>query len=340
MKKRLLSISLAATLVLSTQVLAAPVNQPLRLLSTTPLPAVTGGDFDHFAADLTRNRLYVSAEDFGSIEVFDLPLGGHLASEKNIATEPHKILLGDNGKELFIADAGSASLRIVDTRTFQIKKMIPMKAQPDSGIADDRTGIFYVGNGGVKSHEDHAEISLISVADGSLIGNIGVPAGQIKAMAIDKAKNRLYVNFRDRNEIGIIDLGSRKLTGIWKVPGPSRNSAMAFDPATNRLFIGSRNPGKLFVLDTDNGAVVQALDIVETSDEIIFDPHHGRLYVAGSNGLDVVRQVDRNHYSVEQHVDTFGGKTAILIPSLERLYVVHTKGPSAQEAGLQVFSVQ
>ncbi|HEX3636401.1 MAG TPA: hypothetical protein VHV99_13070 [Paraburkholderia sp.] len=325
---------------LSTSVLAAPVAQPLRLLSATPLPAVTGGDFDHFAADLTRNRLYVSAEDFGSIEVFDLPLGGHLASEKNVATQPHKILLSNDGKELFIADAGSASLKIVDTRSFQIEKTIPMKAQPDSGVADDRTGIFYVGNGGVKSHEDHAEVSLISMVDGTLRGNIDVPAGQVKAMAIDRAKDRLFVNFRDRNEIGIIDLKTRKMSGIWKVPGPSRNSSMAFDPATNRLFVGSRNPGKLYVLDTNDGAVVQALDIVETSDEIIFDTRHRRLYIAGSNGLDVVRQIDKNHYSVEQHVDTFGGKTAILIPSLERLYVVHTKGPSANEAGLQVFSVQ
>jgi hypothetical protein len=115
---------------------------------------------------------------------------------------------------------------------------------------------------------------------------------------------------------------------------------MEFDPATNRLFIGARDPGKLFVLDTNEGVVVQALDIVETSDEIIFDTQHHRLYIAGSNGLDVVRQVDKNHYSVEQDVNTFGGKTAIFIPSLEKLYVVHTKGPSSNEAGLQVFSVQ
>ncbi|WP_429304083.1 YncE family protein [Paraburkholderia sp. GAS199] len=92
------------------------------MLSTTPLPAVTGGDFDHFAADSGRHRLYVSAENFGSIEVFDLPSGGHLASEKNVAVQPHKILLANEGKMLYIADAGSASLRIVDTRNFQVKK--------------------------------------------------------------------------------------------------------------------------------------------------------------------------------------------------------------------------
>jgi DNA-binding beta-propeller fold protein YncE len=281
----------------------------------------------------------VSAEDYGSIEIFSLPTGGHFASEKKVAAQPHKILLTDAGKKLFIADAGAASLKIVDTRNFHIDKVVPMKPQPDSGIPDNRTGIFYLGNGGVKSHQNHAEISLISMVDGSVLGTIDVPAGQIKAMAIDAATDRLFVNFRDRKEIGIIDLKTRKMTGVWTLPGPSSNSAMEFDPATNRLFIGSRNPGRLLVLDASDGAVVQTMAIVETSDEIIFDSQHHRLYIAGSTGLDVVRQIDRNHYEIEQHVDTLGGKTAIFIPSLERLYVVHTKGPAAKEAGLQVFSV-
>jgi DNA-binding beta-propeller fold protein YncE len=178
------------------------------------------------------------------------------------------------------------------------------------------------------------------MTDGFVLGRVAVPAAQVKAMAIDKATDRLFVNFRDKNEIGIIDLKSRKLTGSWHVPGPSRNSAMEFDPKTNRLFIGSRNPGKLFVLDASTGAVVQTLDIVETSDEIIFDEKDRRLYVAGAGGLDVVRQIDKDHYDVEQHIDTLGGKTAMYIPSIKKLYVVHTKGPQAEQAGLQVFGVQ
>src|SRR5258708_17977689 len=44
----------------------------------------------------------------------------------------------------------------------------------------------------------------------------------------------LFRSFRDKNEIGVVDLKSRKLTGIWRVPGPSHNSAMAFDPESKR----------------------------------------------------------------------------------------------------------
>ena len=335
-----LSIACLASIFFSTVAVAAsPSPAPLTLQSTTPLPDITGGDFDHFAADLRRHRLYVSAEIYGSIEIFDLPDGHHLASERSVAKSPHKIVLADHGNKLIIADAGAASARIVDTRTFNVTRVIPLEPQPDSGVVDRRTGIFYLGNGGAQSHKDSAYISLISMAAESVLGRIAVPAGQVKAMVIDPATDRLFVNFRDKNEIGVVDLKSRKLTGIWRVPGPSHNSAMAFDPESKRLFIGSRNPGKLFVLDASDGSVVQRLDIVETSDEIIVDRQHGRLYVAGSNGLDVIRRINKDHYGIAQYVDTLGGKTATYVPSMKKLYVIHTKSAEVTEAGLQVFNV-
>jgi DNA-binding beta-propeller fold protein YncE len=319
-------LALACLCVASTAFAAESSTGPLRVLSTTPLPLVTGGDFDHFAVDLTHSRLYVPAEKYGSIEVFQLPNGEHLASVTNVAKSPHKILLAHNGQELFIADASDSNVKVVDTNSFEVKKVIPLDPQPDSGVADRKSGIFFLGNGGAQSHRDNAYISLISLADDSVLGRIDVPAGQLKAMVIDHATQRLFVNMRDRNEIGVIDLNTRKLTSLWHVPGPSRNSAMAFDPKTGRLFVGSRDPGKLFVLDASDG--------------MTFDSQHQRLYVTGAEGLDVVKQVDPNHYTIEQHVNTLGGKTSIYVPSLKRFYVVHTKGPQAAEAGLQVLSVR
>jgi hypothetical protein len=53
-----------------------------------------------------------------------------------------------------------------------------------------------------------------------------------------------------------------------------------------------------------------------------------------------VKQVDQDHYTIEQHIDTLGSKTSIYVPSLRRFYVVHTKGPQAAEAGLEVLSVR
>jgi DNA-binding beta-propeller fold protein YncE len=330
-------IRLASAFATAIPLIATAGEAPLTLLKTTPLPAVTGGDFDHFAVDLEHHRMYVPTEKYASIEVFSLPDGEHLSSHRGVAKSPHKLLLTNHGKTLLIADAGDANLKIVDTSTFHVEKTVALVSQPDSGVADREHGIFYLGNGGRGSHEDHAYVSLISLSDGAVLGRIDVPGGQLKAMVIDHATGRLFVNLRDKKQVAVIDLKTRKLTNLWSVPGPSRNSAMAFDSEHKRLFIGSRGPGKLYVLDSDTGSVVQSLDIVDVSDEMHMDVQHRRLYIAGEGGLDVVQQVDPDHYRIEQHIDTLGGKTFAIIPSMHRLYVVHTKGPQAAEAGLQVF---
>src|SRR2546428_14104548 len=44
---------------------------PLRLVKTILLPDIEG-DFDHFGIDLKGNRLFLTAEDHHSVEVFNL----------------------------------------------------------------------------------------------------------------------------------------------------------------------------------------------------------------------------------------------------------------------------
>src|SRR5438270_10746995 len=52
---------------------------PLRLVTAIPMPGFTG-DFDHFGVDLTRNRLFLAAEEHKTVEVFDLRNGKRLQS--------------------------------------------------------------------------------------------------------------------------------------------------------------------------------------------------------------------------------------------------------------------
>lgn len=114
-------------------------------------------------------------------------------------------------------------------------------------------------------------------------------------------------------------------------------------PSTQRegaCLSGSRDPGKLFVMNASDGSIIQSLNIVNTSDDITVDPVHRHLYITGTTGLDVVDPVGPDQYPVRKHLDTLGGKTSVYIPSLQRLYVVRTKGPDAAIAGLQVFSVR
>ncbi|TMG80147.1 MAG: hypothetical protein E6H74_15090, partial [Betaproteobacteria bacterium] len=71
---------------------AAPAaDEVLRLAGRHDLPGYTG-DVDHFEYDLKRNRLWLAAEDHGTLDVFDLKTGKMQKSIKGVVDTPHGIL--------------------------------------------------------------------------------------------------------------------------------------------------------------------------------------------------------------------------------------------------------
>jgi YVTN family beta-propeller protein len=337
MKLQLFAPTLALCLPLGTAYTAG--NQPLRLVGSTPLPEIPGGDFDHFAVNLAGNRLYVVAEVYGSIEVFDLHSGAHLRSARGVVKSPRKILYVPKSNQLFVADAGSSSCLVLDAKTLNTVATIPLEAGPDAGVYDPETRIFYVGNGGRASHSGISYVTAISVDQKKILNRVEVPAATLKTLVLDEQSRKLYATMRDKNQVAVIDLQTNALETTFADPSLHTDSAMAADFEHRRLFIGNRKPGQLLVLDSQTGKPVSTLPTGETSDDMTYDATNRLLYITSADGLDVVRELSPDHYESVQHVDTFGGKTSVYVPSLKRLFVVHTKGPHADEAGLQMFSV-
>ena len=315
-------------------------NQPVRLVSTTPLPAIPGGDFDHFAVDLKGNRLYVVAEEYGSIEVFNLRSGEHLRSVRDVVKSPRKIIYLADKNQLLVADAGSSACLVLDADTLQSVATIPLEAGPDAGVYDPHTRILYVGNGGRAAHKESSYVPAISVDEKKVLNRVEVPAASLKTLVLDEHMRKLYATMRDKNQVAVIDLQTNTLETKFSDPSLRTDSAMAADFAHHRLFVGNRKPGQLLVLDSQTGKSVATLPTGETSDDITYDASKQLVYITSDDGLDVVREISPDRYEAVQHVDTLGGKTSVYVPSLKRLYVVHTKGPRADVAGLQTFSVE
>src|SRR5260370_20870710 len=79
----------------------AQVKQPLKLMATTPLPGFSG-DFDHFALDLKGKRLFLTAEDHKTVDVFDLARK-HLQSITGFCP-PHAALFLPDSNKLIVTD--------------------------------------------------------------------------------------------------------------------------------------------------------------------------------------------------------------------------------------------
>src|SRR5258708_27614219 len=88
----------------------------LVLKGRTELPGYSG-DFDHFAVDLAGNRLFLAAEDHGTLEVFDLKSGQHLQTVKGVET-PHSIFYMPDRNRLLVTDSGTGMTKVLNASTY------------------------------------------------------------------------------------------------------------------------------------------------------------------------------------------------------------------------------
>ena len=317
--------------------------QPVTLVHMTALPDITG-DFDHFAVDLKRNHLFVSAEVHHSVEMFDLRTGEHLQSIPGFKT-PHSLAFVPEKDELLVADGGDSALILVSAEDFHRLDRIPLidgsatgkGDSPDAAFYDAANRLYYIGNGGISANLPDSKISIFSADQGKLIGDLSVPGNNIESIGIDSVHHRLYVNIRDKKEIGVFDLNTKQLITTWTVPGINRNTALVVDSKNQRIFVAGRAPGILYVFDQDGKVVAQKF-CVDVNDDMTYDPVLKRVYISGSQGLSIFHQDSPDTYTEIANIPTNGGKTSTYVPEVKQFFVIHPK-TSIDSAGLLVYRV-
>lgn len=344
----------AAAVALLSFVSIAPVNllaappadtrPPVTLLKTTYLPEIVG-DFDHFAVDLKRNHLFVSAEVHHSVEMFDLKTGDHLQSIGDLKT-PHSLAFDPEKDELLVADGGDSALIVLAASDFHRIARVPLidgsatgkGDSPDAAFYDRKTRLYYLGNGGASANLPDSTISIYSPAEGRIVDTIKVPGNNLESMYVDDASHRLYANVRDKKQIAVVDLQTKQVVDTWTTPDMNRNTSLTMDPAAGRLFVAGRNPGILYVFDVHTGKVVEQMPCVNVNDDMTWDPALKRLYVSGSQGLSVFHQDSPDKYTQLLDLPTNGGKTSTYVREVDQFYVIHPK-TDIDIAGLLVYRV-
>jgi DNA-binding beta-propeller fold protein YncE len=317
------------------------VDEPLKAIQTIPLPGLHDGDFDHFAVDLSGQRLFLAAEDNSAVVVLDLRTN-KLVHTINGPKTPHSLAYDPDSKKLFVVNGDPSQVEIYDGTTFQSLGAITMAANADASIYDPAGKVLYVGNGGKEANEEYCLLTLIDTTGGKKLGEIKVNSDRIEAMALEKSGSRMFVNMYSKNAVAVIDREKRTQIATWSIGDEGRrNGQMAFDEANHRLFVVTREPAKVIVLDSDSGKIVTSLPCVGQfdSDDAVYDPVSKRLYVAGVPFVEVFTQRSANSYQLLGQVPAaFHAKTAILVPQLNRFYLaVNHHGDTA--AKVQVYEV-
>jgi DNA-binding beta-propeller fold protein YncE len=337
------SLILACVVGMAFQTAAAGDASPVTLVRTIYMPEIIG-DFDHFTVDLKRGHLFVSAEVHHSVEMFDLETGDHLQSIGGFKT-PHSIAFAPEKDELMVADGGDSSLVLLSGEDFHRTDRIQLidgsatgkGDSPDAAYYDAANRLYYIGNGGVSANLPDSQISIFSVDQGKLVGSISIPGNNVESMGVDHLHHRLYVNIRDKHQVGVVDLQTGKVITTWTTPDLNANTALAVDPEHERIFVAGRKPGIFYVFDRDGKVVVQK-PCVNINDDMTWDPVLQRVYVSGTQGLSIFHQDSPDSYTEIANIPTNGGKTSYYVPQVNQFFVVHPK-TDVDIAGLLVYRV-
>ncbi len=321
----------------------APTGGPdsapaLILLGRTDLPGYSG-DFDHFAVDLKGNRLFLAAEDHGTLEIFDLETGKHLKTVKGFDT-PHSILLIPEKNQIIVTD-GTDTAKLLDAKTYQIVGGIKVMPGADSIGYDPTRKHLYVVTGGKDVKMADSWLTEIDILTGERVGDVKFDANHVEAIAVENHGSRLYINVTDKNYLAVVDTDKRAVVARWPILEARQNAPVAIDEANHRLFVITRQPGKMIVLNSADGRSIASFDAPARVDDAIFDAGNHRIYAPGGEGyIGVYQQKDPDHYVELAHVPSAAGaKTAVLVPERHRLYVAVSPGEGKMGAALIWFDV-
>lgn len=316
----------------------AATKAPLVLRGRTELPGYSG-DFDHFAVDLAGNRLFLAAEDHGTLEVFELKSGRHLKTVKGFET-PHSVFPIPQKHRLLVTD-GSETVKLLDDQTLAPVDSIKLHPGADSIAYDAGSGHLYIVTGGKDVKLRESWLEEIDPLTASKISEVHFDADHVEALAVQQRGPRLYINVTDKNDLAVVDKPGHKIIARWPIKEAEQNALVQLDETTHRLFVVTRKPGKMLVLDADSGATLAHFEAPARVDQEIFDPASHRIYAPGGEGyIGVYAEQDANHFVELAHVPSAAGaKTAILVPELKRLYVAVSPGEGKTGAAILWFDV-
>jgi YVTN family beta-propeller protein len=116
---------------------------------------------------------------------------------------------------------------------------------------------------------------------------LGEVKGRIDHMAIDPARQRLYVAELGNNTVGVVDLKERKK--IHVISGLREPQGVAYVPSSDTLYIANAADGSVRIFRADKYEPAGRIDLGDDADNIRVDVASNRVFVGyGNGGLAVI----------------------------------------------------
>jgi DNA-binding beta-propeller fold protein YncE len=320
------SLLLALSAVWSNAAKTADTSGALVLEREIPLDGVSGR-IDHMAVDLERQRLAVAELGNDTVDVIDLRSGGAIHRISGLH-EPQGIAFVPSADLLAVANAGDGSVRLFRASDFSPAGTIDLGDDADNVRVDRKTSNLVVGYG-------EGGLAIIDSRTHAKVGDIALKAHP-EGFQLAPDGDRAFVNVPDAREVATVDLAGGKQTASWTIPKLESNFPMALDSTGKILGIVFRDPARLALLNAADGAIIASVATCGDADDVFFDEQRRRIYVScGAGAVDVFSLDDLRHIA---QVKTYrGARTALFVPSLDRLFVASRSGLLGDDARILVF---
>ena len=357
-------VALAITGAAAAQAQKGPADAPLKLVQTIPMPQIKCSNpdqsqaqltqsvntefmpvmtchFDRIGVDSKNGRIFIVAENDGTVEVYGVPSGKLLHSLSGFAMSHNVVYRPDNNR-IYATDGShtEGALRIYDGSSYELIKSVKMLPDADSMDYDPTTHYLYFTNGGDFANLGYTLLTVFNTDTDERVADIRFDTGRLEHMVMETSGNKLFLTVPNKREVDVIDRNKRAVVATWPVSGGQFCVATDLDEAHQRLFVTCRS-GTMNVLDTETGKLVTTVPIAKGTDDVLYDPKSKRIYVTSAEGfIEVLRQSDPDHYESIAKIPTGPmGKNLALIKSQERLYVAVPPYGNVQ-AKILVYSVQ
>jgi DNA-binding beta-propeller fold protein YncE len=200
------------------------------------------------------NRGFISDGTAGTITIFDLKTLQKISDVK-AANDADCLVYDPASKNAFSMNGDANSSTVVNARTGEVLKTIPLGGAPEFAVADGKGAIFV----------NLADKNMIAVIDTKTLEVTSrwpvAPEGEPTALAIDREHRRLFSAGRNPQTLAILDADSGKI--IQTFPIAAGTDAAAYDPATGMIYV-STIEGKIDVFHQDSPDKYAALDPIES----------------------------------------------------------------------------
>jgi DNA-binding beta-propeller fold protein YncE len=303
---RLLRISIFLLLSIPVSMFGAK----LREIALLDIPGRPGFETLAFA----KGYLVMAHDGAGTVDIFD-PAKRRFVAQISGIISARGVAVDDASARVYIADAGSNSIDVVNSNNWHVEDRIQLTRAPENLLLIPGTSNIIATNPYARS------LTLVSrqINQEMQVVDIG---GHPDLLAYDPIRNAIFVTIEDQNSVAAyavsLERDAKPLKTI-KLNG-SQPTGIILNPTSRTLFIAVRFA--VLAVDADSGTELSRVPVAAGTDRLWLDSEGSAIYAASSDGTVTTIKVNGRQlvYDSELKTDVKGHSLAF-DPERKLIYV-------------------